>query len=77
MASEGASKEAPFFLRAGVQYCRRSRPLPDAQHGPEAGKGESGRDAMKNPLDSLWGALVLGVAMTVVLYYLVLAKLGG
>jgi hypothetical protein len=32
---------------------------------------------MKNPLDSLWGTLLLGLALTLVLYYLVLAKAGG
>jgi hypothetical protein len=32
---------------------------------------------MKNPLDSLWGTVITGLVMTVVLYYLVRAMMGG
>ena len=32
---------------------------------------------MKNPLDSLWGTVISGLALTVVLYYLVRAMMGG
>lgn len=32
---------------------------------------------MKNPLDSLWGTVACGVALTVVLYYLVRTLMGG
>ena len=32
---------------------------------------------MKNPLDSLWGTVISGFVLTVVLYYLVRAAMGG
>ena len=32
---------------------------------------------MKNPLDSLWGTVISGLALTVVLYFLVRAAMGG
>jgi hypothetical protein len=32
---------------------------------------------MKNPLDSLWGAVLAGFVLTVVLYYLARAMMGG
>jgi hypothetical protein len=32
---------------------------------------------MKNPLDSLWGTVVCGLALTAVLYYLVRTLMGG
>ena len=32
---------------------------------------------MKNPLDSLWGTVISGLVLTVVLYYLVRATMGG
>ena len=32
---------------------------------------------MKHPLDSLWGTVISGVVLTVVLYYLVRAMMGG
>jgi hypothetical protein len=32
---------------------------------------------MKNPLDSLWGTVITGVVLTVVLYYLARAMMGG
>ncbi|QJR14000.1 hypothetical protein DSM104440_00792 [Usitatibacter palustris] len=32
---------------------------------------------MKNPLDSLWGTVISGLVLTVVLYYLVRAMIGG
>ena len=31
---------------------------------------------MKNPLDSLWGTVVSGLVLTVVLYYLARAMMG-
>jgi hypothetical protein len=31
---------------------------------------------MKNPLDSLWGTVICGVALTAVLYYLVRSMIG-
>jgi len=32
---------------------------------------------MKNPLDSLWGTVISGLVLTVVLYYLARAMTGG
>jgi len=32
---------------------------------------------MKNPLDSLWSTVISGLVLTVVLYYLVRAMMGG
>jgi hypothetical protein len=32
--------------------------------------------AMKNPLDSLWGTVITGLVLTVVLYYLVRGMMG-
>jgi hypothetical protein len=32
---------------------------------------------MKNPLDSLWGTVIAGLVLTVVLYYLARAMMGG
>jgi hypothetical protein len=32
---------------------------------------------MKNPLDSLWGTVISGLVMTVVLYYLAKTMMGG
>jgi len=32
---------------------------------------------MKNPLDSPWGTVIAGVVLTVVLYYLARAIMGG
>jgi hypothetical protein len=32
---------------------------------------------MKNPLDSLWGTVITGLVLTVVLYYLARALMGG
>jgi hypothetical protein len=32
---------------------------------------------MKNPLDTLWGTVITGVVLTVVLYYLARAMMGG
>jgi hypothetical protein len=32
---------------------------------------------MKNPLDSLWGTVISGLVLTVVLYYLARAIIGG
>jgi hypothetical protein len=32
---------------------------------------------MKNPLDSLWGTVITGLVLTVVLYYLVRSMMGG
>lgn len=31
---------------------------------------------MKNPLDSLWGTVITGLVLTVVLYYLARAMIG-
>jgi hypothetical protein len=31
---------------------------------------------MKNPLDSLWGTVITGLVLTVVLYYLVRSMMG-
>lgn len=33
--------------------------------------------AMKNPLDSLWGTVITGLVLTVVLYYLARMMMGG
>jgi hypothetical protein len=35
------------------------------------------RHNMKNPLDSLWGTVISGLVLTVVLYYLARAMMGG
>ena len=32
---------------------------------------------MKNPLDSLWGTVISGLVLTVILYYIVKSLLGG
>jgi hypothetical protein len=32
---------------------------------------------MKNPLDSLWGTVITGLVLTVVLYYLARSMIGG
>jgi uncharacterized membrane protein YkvI len=32
---------------------------------------------MKNPLDSLWGTVISGVVLTVILYFVVKALIGG
>ena len=32
---------------------------------------------MKNPLDSLWGTVIVGLVLTGVLYYLARAMMGG
>jgi hypothetical protein len=32
---------------------------------------------MKNPLDTLWGTVITGLVLTVVLYYLARAIMGG
>lgn len=32
---------------------------------------------MKNPLDSLWGTVISGVILTVILYYIAKALMGG
>jgi hypothetical protein len=32
---------------------------------------------MKNPLDSLWGTVIAGVVLTVILYYVVKSIIGG
>jgi hypothetical protein len=37
----------------------------------------SGAQHMKNPLDSLWGTVISGLVLTVVLYYLARAMMGG
>ena len=33
--------------------------------------------AMQNPLDSLWGTVIVGVILTVILYYIVKMLMGG
>jgi hypothetical protein len=38
---------------------------------------EKGGTEMKNPLDSLWGTVISGVVLTVILYYVVKALIGG
>ncbi len=32
---------------------------------------------MKNPLDSLWGTVICGLILTVILFYLARAMMGG
>jgi len=32
---------------------------------------------MKNPLDSLWGTVITGLVLTVILYYAVKSLIGG
>jgi hypothetical protein len=36
-----------------------------------------GGTTMKNPLDSLWGTVIAGLVLTVILYYLARAMMGG
>ena len=38
---------------------------------------KTGGTTMKNPLDSLWGTVITGLVLTVVLYYLARAMMGG
>jgi hypothetical protein len=35
------------------------------------------RGTMKNPLDSLWGTVIAGLVLTVILYYVVKSMIGG
>jgi len=42
--------------------------------GSHISKGEQG---MKNPLDSLWGTVIAGLILTVILYYVVKSLIGG
>ena len=44
---------------------------------PAAGQGPTRSHPMKNPLDSLWGTVLCGLALTAVLYYLVRTLVGG
>lgn len=32
---------------------------------------------MQNPLDSLWGTVIIGIVLTVILYYVVKSLMGG
>jgi len=32
---------------------------------------------MKNPLDSLWGTVITGLVLTIILYYIVKTVIGG
>jgi len=36
-----------------------------------------GEITMKNPLDSLWGTVIAGFVLTVILYYVVKSIIGG
>ena len=38
---------------------------------------KKGEQAMKNPLDSLWGTVIAGLILTVILYYVVKSLIGG
>jgi hypothetical protein len=38
---------------------------------------KSGAASMKNPLDSLWGTVIAGLLLTVVLYVLARSAMGG
>ena len=44
---------------------------------PSPSAGGLRSDPMKNPLDSLWGTVLCGLALTAVLYYLVRTLMGG
>jgi hypothetical protein len=57
---------------SGLRYCReRKRVLHLAPQNHKRGAN------MKNPLDSLWGTIILGLILTVILYYIVKALAGG
>ena len=43
----------------------------DCLLGTDRGNG------VQNPLESIWGTVILGIVLTAVLYYIVVAILGG
>ena len=55
-----------------LDYCGASlRSL----HWPRFYNAREGK--MKNPLDSLWGTVITGFVLTVILYYVVKSLIGG
>ena len=57
--------------RAPERYARIALALPGSVFG------QNGRVTMKNPLDTLWGTVISGLAVTFVLYSIVRAAIGG
>ena len=53
--------------RAGLSYCGRGEFAPTHTYGG---------NNMKNPLDSLWGTVISGLVLTLILYWVVKLALG-
>ena len=84
--ASGASVDAPFncFLRDMPAVARGFKPHHDARllRCPSAFStlfpfGQREEEKMKNPLDSLWGTVIAGFVLTVILYYIVKSVIGG
>ena len=45
--------------------------------GGIASRRSQGANAMKNPLDSLWGTIISGLVLTVILYFIVKTLIAG
>jgi hypothetical protein len=45
--------------------------------GGFASRRSQGANAMKNPLDSLWGTIISGLVLTVILYFIVRSLIAG
>jgi hypothetical protein len=84
----GASKDAPFVI-CGCP-CRRLCPKNPVNRSTIAGDAgllytgprfvnarQRQEEKMKNPLDSLWGTVIAGLVLTVVLYYVIKIVIGG
>jgi len=64
----GIRSEPPLAIGlAGLRIPRGARLLPRS----------SGRTTMKNPLDSLWGTIICGLILTLILHNIVSYALGG
>ena len=84
----GAPIGAPFYFRRDMttvsgnsnatmtlDYCRvRPRSLHCSRFVNVRQREE---EKMKNPLDSLWGTVIAGLVLTVILYYITKAVIGG
>jgi len=84
----GGAGRRPFYFRretttiAGninpamtLDYCRV---LPRSLHCPRfVNVRQREEEKMKNPLDSLWGTVIAGLVLTVILYYITKTVIGG
>ena len=58
-----------------LDYCRVP---PRSLHCPRfVNVRQREEENMKNPLDSLWGTVIAGLVLTVILYYITKAVIGG